>query len=199
MTCCYPAAASVNQAHASNRSQAEIPARYGPQVPRRAADRTIFARCDAVCQVRRRSGAERGPWFFSSGKGAVAGNESPCADRRTQRPSTEPQAASRRLSACACQRQGHYLTDARPHRGRSRASVVMRKPAGGDALSWKLLGVHLAHMEMQTRGLDPDEPLVLNCVCSADILPTLTAPAKPAQTPAPTLGVPRQWRAGYCA
>jgi hypothetical protein len=77
------------------------------------------------------------------------------------------------------QGQGYFLTDARTHRGTSGAPVVMRVPdAGGMALPWKLLGVHSAGMDMGTRDLRLDETLGLNCAWYADILLTLTAPAR---------------------
>ncbi len=76
------------------------------------------------------------------------------------------------------QGQGFFLTDARTHRGTSGAPVVMRAAATGrDAgeLPWKLLGVHSARMDMQTRDQVQDESLGLNCAWYADILMTLTA------------------------
>ena len=85
------------------------------------------------------------------------------------------------------QGQGYFLTDARTHRGTSGAPVVMRDANltnGGDALPWKLLGVHSARLDVGTRDLKLDEALGLNCAWYADILMTLTdltpriAPAK---------------------
>ena len=79
------------------------------------------------------------------------------------------------------QGQGYFLTDARTHRGTSGAPVVMRAPSAGrgtDALPWKLLGVHSARLDMQTRDLQQDESLGLNCAWYADILMTLTAGGK---------------------
>ncbi len=76
------------------------------------------------------------------------------------------------------QGQGFFLTDARTHRGTSGAPVVMRAASAGrgtDALPWKLLGVHSARLDMQTRDLQQDESLGLNCAWYADILMTLTA------------------------
>jgi S1-C subfamily serine protease len=75
------------------------------------------------------------------------------------------------------QGQGYFLTDARTHRGTSGAPVVMRaskpdRPEGD--LPWKLLGVHSARMDMNTRDLQEDESLGLNCAWYADILMTLT-------------------------
>jgi Trypsin-like peptidase domain len=78
------------------------------------------------------------------------------------------------------QGQGYFLTDARTHRGTSGAPVVMRAaPAGRSQgeLPWKLLGVHAARMDMQTRDQQQDESLGLNCAWYADILLTLTADA----------------------
>lgn len=72
------------------------------------------------------------------------------------------------------QGHGHFLTDARTHRGTSGAPVVMRRAAGGD-LPWSLLGVHSSRMDMGGRDLTQDESLGLNCAWYADILNTLTA------------------------
>jgi len=69
---------------------------------------------------------------------------------------------------------GFFLTDARTHRGTSGAPVVMRSPALGEPLPWKLLGVHSARMDMGDRDLQRDESLGLNCAWYADILLTLT-------------------------
>ncbi len=85
------------------------------------------------------------------------------------------------------QGEGYFLTDARTHRGTSGAPVVMRQErsaAGGEALPWKLLGVHSARLDMGDRDLVKDESLGLNCAWYADILLTLTA-AQAAPTPAP--------------
>ncbi|SHM00637.1 S1 family peptidase [Rhizobacter sp. OV335] len=71
------------------------------------------------------------------------------------------------------QGQGYFLTDARTHRGTSGAPVVMRH-AQGDALPWKLLGIHSSRMDMGGRDLESDESLGLNCAWYADILMTLT-------------------------
>jgi Trypsin-like peptidase domain len=68
---------------------------------------------------------------------------------------------------------GYFLTDARMHRGTSGAPVVMRCDSNGQ-LSWKLLGVHSARMDMGGRDLKQDETLGLNCAWYADILLTLT-------------------------
>jgi S1-C subfamily serine protease len=80
------------------------------------------------------------------------------------------------------QGQGYFLTDARTHRGTSGAPVVMRlpEPPEGDdqALSWRLLGVHSARLDMKTRDEQLDESLGLNCAWYADILLTLTAEPK---------------------
>jgi S1-C subfamily serine protease len=83
------------------------------------------------------------------------------------------------------QGQGYFLTDARTHRGTSGAPVVMRdRTAHNDAdLPWKLLGVHSARMDMNTRDLDQDESLGLNCAWYADILMTLTDQGDRASVP----------------
>lgn len=83
------------------------------------------------------------------------------------------------------QGQGFFLTDARTHRGTSGAPVVMRVRGSGDALPWKLLGVHSSRMDMRTRDLVLDESLGLNCAWYADILMTLTAPGAPADQVVP--------------
>jgi hypothetical protein len=75
------------------------------------------------------------------------------------------------------QGQGYFLTDARTHRGMSGAPVVMRLSAeesNGDALPWRLLGVHSSRLDVGTRDLNLDEALGLNCAWYADILLTLT-------------------------
>ncbi|MSQ21247.1 MAG: serine protease [Betaproteobacteria bacterium] len=72
---------------------------------------------------------------------------------------------------------GHFLPDARTHRGTSSAPVVMRiapPNAPPDALPWMLLGIHSARLDAGTRDLDLDETLGLNCAWYADILLTLT-------------------------
>jgi S1-C subfamily serine protease len=69
---------------------------------------------------------------------------------------------------------GYFLTDARTHRGTSGAPVVMQSDSNGP-LSWKLLGVHSARMDMGGRNLELDENLGLNCAWYADILLTLTS------------------------
>jgi S1-C subfamily serine protease len=88
------------------------------------------------------------------------------------------------------QGQGYFLTDARTHRGTSGAPVVMRLPAtpgtaSKDELPWALLGVHSARLDMGNRDLETDESLGLNCAWYADILMTLTDPAKDASDSAP--------------
>ena len=73
--------------------------------------------------------------------------------------------------------QGYFLTDARTHRGTSGSPVVMRAPereAIRDDLPWKLLGVHSSRLDVDTRDLELDEALGLNCAWYADILLTLT-------------------------
>jgi S1-C subfamily serine protease len=78
------------------------------------------------------------------------------------------------------QGQGYFLTDARTHRGTSGAPVLMRaagEPGGArDALPWKLLGVHSARLDMESRDRRQDESLGLNSAWYADILQTLTEP-----------------------
>ena len=75
------------------------------------------------------------------------------------------------------QGKGHFLTDARTHRGTSGAPVVMRiaepDPKLGD-LPWKILGVHSSRLDVGTRDIELDEALGLNCAWYADILLTLT-------------------------
>jgi hypothetical protein len=81
------------------------------------------------------------------------------------------------------QGQGYFLTDARTHRGTSGAPVVVRDaaPTAETAdLPWKLLGVHSSRMDIANRDLVLDESLGLNCAWYADILLTLTDPAKAA-------------------
>jgi hypothetical protein len=46
-------------------------------------------------------------------------------------------------------------------------------PTHGD-LPWMLLGVHSARLDAETRDLEQDEALGLNCTWYADILLTLT-------------------------
>jgi hypothetical protein len=75
------------------------------------------------------------------------------------------------------QGQGYFLTDARTHRGTSGAPVVMRATTpdpGHNDLPWILLGVHSARLDVDSRNLELDEALGLNCAWYADILLTLT-------------------------
>lgn len=72
------------------------------------------------------------------------------------------------------QGQGYFLTDARMHRGASGAPVVRRSATAGEALPWKLLGVHSARLDMRTREPGVDDLLGLNSAWYADILLTLT-------------------------
>ncbi len=75
------------------------------------------------------------------------------------------------------QGHGYFLTDARTHRGTSGSPVVMRaapSDRGVGSLPWKLLGVHSSRVDMNTRDLQVDESLGLNCAWYADILLTLT-------------------------
>ena len=78
------------------------------------------------------------------------------------------------------QGNGYFLTDARMHRGTSGAPVVTRMTAGRSgrgALTWRLLGVHAARLEVGNRDVQQDERLNLNCAWYADILRTLTLEA----------------------
>jgi hypothetical protein len=55
--------------------------------------------------------------------------------------------------------------------------VVAREPtqrAGRTELSWLLLGVHGARMDVANRDSQQDEHLDLNCAWYADVLVTLT-------------------------
>lgn len=73
--------------------------------------------------------------------------------------------------------KGYFLTDGRTHRGTSGAPVVTRHPENDPAhgeLSWTLLGVHSARLDVGTRDLLLDEALGLNCAWYADILMMLT-------------------------
>jgi hypothetical protein len=75
------------------------------------------------------------------------------------------------------QGNGHFLTDARTHRGTSGAPVVMRYSSSeqtGDTLPWYLLGVHSSRFDLAGRDLETDEALGLNCAWYSDILLTLT-------------------------
>lgn len=75
------------------------------------------------------------------------------------------------------QGKGHFLTDARTHRGTSGAPVALRMPpsaAGLGDLPWKILGVHSSRLDVGTRDIELDEALGLNCAWYADILLTLT-------------------------
>jgi hypothetical protein len=75
------------------------------------------------------------------------------------------------------QGKGHFLTDARTHRGTSGAPVAMRMTDSAsitDGLPWKILGVHSSRLDVGTRDIELDEALGLNCAWYADILLTLT-------------------------
>jgi hypothetical protein len=75
------------------------------------------------------------------------------------------------------QGQGYFLTDARMHRGTSGAPVVARvttERSGRGDLTWMLLGVHAARMDVADRDIAQDERLDLNCAWYADVLLTLT-------------------------
>jgi hypothetical protein len=86
------------------------------------------------------------------------------------------------------QGEGYFLTDARTHRGGSGAPVVLRVADGdpelGD-LPWRLLGVHSARLDMDSRDTEVDEALGLNSAWYADVLLTLTDPAPPVLVDAP--------------
>lgn len=75
------------------------------------------------------------------------------------------------------QGQGYFLTDARMHRGTSGAPVVARlshERSGRGDLTWTLLGVHAARMDVSDRDIVQDERLALNCAWYADMLLKLT-------------------------
>jgi S1-C subfamily serine protease len=75
------------------------------------------------------------------------------------------------------QGKGHFLTDARTHRGTSGAPVVMRNIEPNTSLGdlpWKILGIHSSRLDVGTRDNELDEALGLNCAWYADILLTLT-------------------------
>lgn len=75
------------------------------------------------------------------------------------------------------QGKGYFLTDARTHCGISGAPVVMKSATNaleGEPVSWMLLGIHSARLDVVTRDLSVDEKLGLNCAWFADILLTLT-------------------------
>ena len=87
----------------------------------------------------------------------------------------------RQASVASCygirfQGQGHFLTDARMHRGSSGSPVLARVDAAhAGRPRWWLLGVHSSRMDMSTRDRVQDESLGLNCAWYADVLMTLTA------------------------
>lgn len=75
------------------------------------------------------------------------------------------------------QGKGYFLTDARTHCGISGAPVVMKSATNAlaaEPVSWMLLGIHSARLDVITRDLWVDEKLGLNCTWFADILLTLT-------------------------
>ena len=84
------------------------------------------------------------------------------------------------LSSCfdlRFQGQGHFLTDARTHRGMSGAPVVMKMNGQSDPdypLPWLLLGIHSVRLDVGTRDANVDEGLGLNCAWFADVLLALT-------------------------
>jgi hypothetical protein len=83
---------------------------------------------------------------------------------------------------------GYFLTDARTHRGSSGAPVVMRDHGQHPEMPWRLLGVHAARMDMDTRDRLQDESLGLNCAWYADVLMTLTQPGPRGGSAAPATG-----------
>ncbi|MCE4555196.1 serine protease [Pelomonas cellulosilytica] len=94
----------------------------------------------------------------------------------------------RQASVASCygvrfQGLGYFLTDGRMHRGCSGAPVLARvdAPAAGRS-RWCLLGVHSSRMDMATRDPVLDEQLGLNCAWYADVLMTLTAHSRQAQS-----------------
>lgn len=75
------------------------------------------------------------------------------------------------------QGHGYFLTDARMHRGTSGAPVVARigsQQDGRGGLPWRLLGIHAARMEADSRDASQDGRLDLNCAWYADVLMGLT-------------------------
>lgn len=75
------------------------------------------------------------------------------------------------------QGRGHFLTDARLHRGTSGAPVVARNAGTGSgrhSLPWSLLGIHAARIEADQRDARQDGRLDLNCAWYADALLVLT-------------------------
>jgi S1-C subfamily serine protease len=75
------------------------------------------------------------------------------------------------------QGKGYFLTDARTHCGISGAPVVMKSSTNaleGEAVSWLLLGIHAARLDIGPRDRSVDEKLGLNSAWFADILLTLT-------------------------
>lgn len=81
------------------------------------------------------------------------------------------------------QQQGYFLTDARTHRGSSGSPVLRRRRNGnctdGSPSSWQLLGIHSTRKDMQTRDVEVDESLGLNCAWYADVLNALTRNTSP--------------------
>jgi len=100
------------------------------------------------------------------------------------------------------QGSGCFLTDGRTHRGISGAPVVTRFSTrrGRSSLPYSLLGIHASRIDMNSRDMQQDEALGLNCAWYADVLLTLTsatytesaaepetaAPATPISPPAET-------------
>lgn len=75
------------------------------------------------------------------------------------------------------QGQGYFLTDGRTHRGMSGAPVVMRSSPDSfetSPVNWQLTGIHSARLDSNTRDIELDEALGLNCAWFADFLLTLT-------------------------
>lgn len=75
------------------------------------------------------------------------------------------------------QASGCFLTDGRTHRGISGAPVVTRFSSrrGRSSLPYSLLGIHASRIDMNSRDLQQDEALGLNCAWYADVLLTLTS------------------------
>ncbi|MBI1348230.1 serine protease [bacterium] len=85
------------------------------------------------------------------------------------------------------QGSGCFLTDGRTHRGISGAPVVTRFSSrrGRSSLPYSLLGIHASRIDMNSRDLQQDEALGLNCAWYADVLLTLTDASyeQPAEQP----------------
>jgi hypothetical protein len=71
------------------------------------------------------------------------------------------------------QGEGAFLTDARTHRGKRGAPVILSQEGAGAGAA--LLGVHGSSMDMSNRDQRLDDSLGLNLAWYADIMLTLTA------------------------